>query len=66
MQAQAVKLDEVGIGGVAQADLLRLDYTEWRRRGLPDYSLEELARLASIEATKLSVAKYYIKGIAPC
>ncbi len=66
MQAQAVKLDEVGNGSVVQADLRRLDYTEWRRRGLPDYSLEELARLASIEATKLSVAKYYIKGIAPC
>lgn len=53
MQAQVVKLDEVGIGGVAQADLLRLGYTEWRRRGLPDYSLEDLARLANIEAAKI-------------
>lgn len=25
----------------------RFDYTEWRRQGLPNYSLEELANLAN-------------------
>lgn len=30
----------------------RFDYTEWRRHGLPDYSLDELARLANIETEK--------------
>ncbi len=30
----------------------RFDYTEWRRHGLPDYSLEELARLANITTEK--------------
>lgn len=30
----------------------RFDYTEWRRHGLPDYPLDELARLANIEAKK--------------
>ncbi|MFA6062383.1 MAG: hypothetical protein WC736_07190 [Gallionella sp.] len=30
----------------------RFDYTEWRRHGLPDYSLEELARLASVATEK--------------
>lgn len=30
----------------------RFDYTEWRRHGLPDYSLEELARLANVSAEK--------------
>lgn len=30
----------------------RFDYTEWRRHGLPNYSLEELARLANIATEK--------------
>ncbi len=30
----------------------RFDYTEWRRLGLPNYSLEELARLANIATEK--------------
>lgn len=30
----------------------RFDYTEWRRHGLPDYPLEELARLANIATEK--------------
>lgn len=30
----------------------RFDYTEWRRHGLPNYSLEELARLANITTEK--------------
>ncbi len=32
----------------------RFDYTEWRRHGLPELSLEELARLANLEAEKNS------------
>ena len=32
----------------------RFDYTEWRRQGLPDLPLEELARLANLEAEKNS------------
>ena len=32
----------------------RFDYTEWRRLGLPDLTLEELARLANLEAEKNS------------
>jgi len=30
----------------------RFDYTEWRRHGLPNYSLEELASLANVSAEK--------------
>lgn len=30
----------------------RFDYTEWRRHGLPDLSLDELAHLANLEAEK--------------
>ena len=30
----------------------RFDYTEWRRHGLPDLPLEELANLANLEAEK--------------
>ncbi len=30
----------------------RFDYTEWRRHGLPDMSLDELARQANLEAEK--------------
>ncbi len=30
----------------------RFDYTEWRRHGLPDLSLDELARQANLEAEK--------------
>ena len=30
----------------------RFDYTEWRRHGLPDMPLDELARLANLEAEK--------------
>ena len=32
----------------------RFDYTEWRRQGLPDFPLDELARLANLEAEKNS------------
>jgi hypothetical protein len=32
----------------------RFDYTEWRRQGLPDLPLDELARLANLEAEKNS------------
>ena len=28
----------------------RFDYTEWRRHGLPDFPLEELATLANLES----------------
>ncbi|MCD2452748.1 hypothetical protein GO003_020390 [Methylicorpusculum oleiharenae] len=30
----------------------RFNYTEWRRTRLPDVSIEELARLANLEAEK--------------
>jgi hypothetical protein len=30
----------------------RFDYTEWRRHGLPDLPLDELAQLANLEAEK--------------
>ena len=30
----------------------RFDYTEWRRHGLPDLPLEELARHANLAAEK--------------
>ncbi|MCX7192392.1 MAG: hypothetical protein NTY60_02000 [Proteobacteria bacterium] len=30
----------------------RFDYTEWRRHGLPDMVIEELAKLANLEAEK--------------
>ena len=30
----------------------RFDYTQWRRHGLPDMSLDELARQANLEAEK--------------
>ena len=30
----------------------RFDYTEWRRHGLPELSLGELARLANLEAER--------------
>lgn len=30
----------------------RFNYTKWRRTGLPDESIEELARLANLEAEK--------------
>lgn len=30
----------------------RFDYTVWRRQGLPEYSLEELARLANQVSAK--------------
>ncbi len=33
---------------------IRFDYTEWRRQGLPDFALDELARLANLEADKNS------------
>ena len=32
----------------------RFDYTEWRQHGLPDLPLDELARLANLEAEKNS------------
>jgi hypothetical protein len=30
----------------------RFDYTEWRRHGLPDMTLDELGKLANLEAEK--------------
>ena len=30
----------------------RFDYTEWRRHGLPDMTLDELVKLANLEAEK--------------
>ena len=30
----------------------RFNYTDWRRSGLPDLPVEELARLANLEAEK--------------
>ena len=30
----------------------RFDYTQWRRRGLPDLPIDELAKLANVEAEK--------------
>jgi hypothetical protein len=30
----------------------RFDYTEWRRHGLPDIPLDELVKLANLEAEK--------------
>jgi hypothetical protein len=30
----------------------RFDYTEWRRHGLPDMPLDELVKLANLEAEK--------------
>ena len=30
----------------------RFDYTQWRRRGLPDLPIDELAKLANLEAEK--------------
>ena len=30
----------------------RFNYTEWRRNGLPDLPIEELAQLANLEAEK--------------
>ena len=30
----------------------RFDYTEWRRQGLPDLPLDELVKLANLEAEK--------------
>ncbi|SJM91121.1 conserved hypothetical protein [Crenothrix polyspora] len=30
----------------------RFDYTEWRRHGLPDLPLDELTKLANLEAEK--------------
>ena len=30
----------------------RFDYTQWRRRGLPDLPIDELANLANVEAGK--------------
>ena len=30
----------------------RFNYTEWRRTGLPDLPIEELTRLANLEAEK--------------
>ncbi len=33
----------------------RFDYTEWRRLGLPDLPLEELARQANLEAEKKEI-----------
>jgi hypothetical protein len=35
----------------------RFDYTEWCRHGLPDLSLDELARLANLEAEKIRVSQ---------
>jgi len=38
-------------GGVRLArPVMRFNYTEWRRYGLPDYPLDELAKLANLEA----------------
>jgi hypothetical protein len=31
----------------------RFNYTEWRRHGLPDFPLDELAKLANLEAEKI-------------
>jgi hypothetical protein len=49
----------VGALGLVEAERIivsmsrdRFDYTEWRRHGLPDYSLEELARLANVATEK--------------
>jgi len=30
----------------------RFDYTEWRRHGLPDLPLDDLVKLANLEAEK--------------
>ena len=37
----------------------RFDYTGWRRHGLPEYSLDELARLANNEAENCNSNKIY-------
>lgn len=49
----------IGALGLVEAErflmsvsLDRFDYTVWRRQGLPDYSLEELARLANQASPK--------------
>lgn len=35
----------------------RFNYTEWRRTGLPDLPIEELARLANLEAEKTATSR---------
>ena len=35
----------------------RFNYTEWRRTGLPDLPIEELARLANLEAEKIATSR---------
>lgn len=42
----------------------RFNYTEWRRTGLPDVSIEELARLANLEAEKTT--NYPVKNRLLC
>ena len=39
----------------------RFDYTVWRRHGLPDMPLEELANLANLEAEKLVTSKHTVE-----
>ena len=39
----------------------RFDYTAWRRHGLPDIPLEELANLANLEAEKLATSKHTVE-----
>ena len=40
----------------------RFNYTEWRRSGLPDLPIEELARVANLEAEKTTT----IQGKIAC
>ncbi len=35
----------------------RFNYTEWRRTGLPDLPIEELARLSNLEAEKIATSR---------
>ncbi len=49
----------IGALGIVEAERFlmavsreRFNYTEWRRQGLPDMPLDDLARLANLEAEK--------------
>ncbi len=37
----------------------RFDYTEWRRHGLPELPLDEIARLANLETEKMGTDPDY-------
>lgn len=37
----------------------RFNYTEWRRHGLPELPLDEIARLANLEAEKMGTDPDY-------